>query len=114
MHHLNLKSLRKDLILSFYYLDQNGAIHIRRSDQRGGQKFHPAELTPNFLMEVFELETIPKFLQSETTGLTAKINPSNLSSNDFYTVKGPGLDVAIKRTEIKDRSSGKHWADRFN
>ena len=64
-------------------------------------------MTPDFLMDVFNLESIPKFLKSEKTELTVKINPSNLDPNDFYTVRGPGLDVAKRKIKDRNRNYGK-------
>lgn len=58
-------------------------------------------------MDVFNLESIPKFLKSEKTELTVKMNPSNLDPNDFYTVKGPGLDVVKRKIKDRNRNFGK-------
>ena len=67
-----------------------------------------AEVAPNFLMDVFDLESLPQFLKSESTGLTVTINPSKLTPNDIYTVQGPGSDISQKRIQSENRNYGKN------
>ena len=84
-------------------------IHIRRSDKKNEEVFYVADVTPDFLMGVFELESPPKFLKSQSTGIKMKINRSNIAVNDTYTVEGPGPDMRISRQEGENRDNGKDF-----
>ena len=68
-------------------------IHIRRSDQQRSKEFYTTEVTAEFLMEAFKLESMPKFLEAASTGLIVQIIPSNLVANEFYIVEGPGRNI---------------------
>ena len=76
-------------------------IHIRRSDKKNEEVFYAADVTPDFLMSVFELKSPPKFLKLESTGIKMKILQSNLVLNETYTIEGPGPDMVI-RAETHD------------
>ena len=82
-----------DILSHFSENDVMGVIHIRRSDEQTGKEFYTGEVTPDFLKDVFKLESEPHFLESESTGLTVRIIASNLIPNEFYVVEGPGKKV---------------------
>ena len=50
--------------------------------------FDIEEIDPEFLQEVFQLVSAPKFLVSETTGKVTKIEKWKLVANDYYTING--------------------------
>ena len=86
-------------------------IHIRRSDKKNEEVFYAADVTPDFLMGVFELKSPPKFLKSESTGIKMKILQANLVVNDTYTIEGPGPDIVISRAEGDSNDYGKFYLD---
>ena len=77
------------------FLDQS-VVHIRANDMKEGNEFFIPDVTPEFIMDVLGLESLPRFLITESTGLAVKINPSNLVANEFYVVKGSGPAVPRK------------------
>ena len=93
------------------YLLIGEVIHIRRSDKKNEEVFYAADVTPDFLMGVFELKSPPKFLKSESTGIKMKILQSNLVVNDTYTIEGPGPDIVISRAEGDSNNYGKFYLD---
>ena len=81
-------------------------VYIRASDRKEGNEFHIPDVTPEFVMEALGLESLPKSLITESTGLIEKIDPSNLVANEFYVVKG--LGPAVPRKIKLHRSEGQH------
>ena len=57
-------------------------------------------------MDVFDLESPPQILKSESTGQRIEVNPSILSSNDQYIVQGPGLDIFQRKSHAEHRDDG--------
>ena len=87
-------------------------VHIRRSDQNDGKEFFVDTVTPNFLKEVFELDSVPTHLRSESNDRTVEVSQRDLASNDFYVVKGPGSDVEMENKQ--KRAKLKRKIDRSN
>ena len=67
------------------------------------------EVSPEFLMDVFNLESPPQLLKSESTGLPIEVNTSKLCPYDNYIVQGPGRDIFHKRSKVENRNSGKYF-----
>ena len=91
------------------FSDYSFSVHIRRSDQFEADKFQANYVTPQLLQEVFELESLPRFLKKESDSEIVPIIPSALNKNDFYIIKGPGKVVEGEMKKLKDlatRQSG--------
>ena len=69
-----------------------------------GNEFYIVQVTAKFLQEVFELESAPEYLKLDRTGRIVKIDPSYLIPNEFYVVKGPGLEIISRMREIRNSS----------
>ena len=84
------------------FSDNSFTVNIRRSDQFEGDKFEATYVTPQLLQKVFELESLPEFLKTESDSRIVPIIPSALNKNDFYIIKGPGKAVEGKMKKLKD------------
>ena len=90
----------------FFISDNSFSVHIRRSDQFQADKFEASYVTPQLLQKVFELESLPEFLKTESDSRIVPIIPSALSKNDFYIIKGPGEEVKGDMKILKNRATG--------
>ena len=88
------------------FSDNSFTVNIRRSDQFHGDKFEASYVTPQLLQKVFELESLPEFLKTESDSRIVPIVPSALSKNGFYIIKGPGEKVHGKMETPKNRETG--------
>ena len=88
------------------FSDNKFTVHIRRSDQFYGDKFEANDVTPLLLQEVFELESLPRFLKTELDNQIVRIIPSALKKNGFYVIKGTGEEVKGKMEIPKNRETG--------
>ena len=88
------------------FSDNNFSVHIRRSDQFEADKFEASYVTPQLLQKVFELESLPEFLKTESDSQIVPIIPSALRKNDFYIIKGPGEEVKGDMKILKNRATG--------
>ena len=88
------------------FSDNSFTVNIRRSDQFEGDKFEASYVTPQLLQKVFELESLPEFLKTESDSRIVPIIPSALSKNGFYIIKGPGGNVYGKMETPKNRETG--------
>ena len=66
-------------------------IHVRRDNEEHALEFKMDKVTPMLLQKVFQLESAPDFLISETHGEVVGIDKSELKANEYYTING--LDV---------------------
>ena len=82
------------------------SVHIRRNDQFEAKQFQTNYITPELLQEVFELKSLPRFLETESNSQIVPIIPSALSKNDFYIIKGPGEEVKGDMKILKNRATG--------
>ena len=64
---------------------------MRHKSSEHALDFDIDEIDPEFLQEVFQLVSAPKFLISETTGKVTKIEKLKLVPNDYYTINGEDI-----------------------
>ena len=80
-------------------------IHVMLSDDIGEKhKFDTKMVTAEFLQEVFNLKTIPKYLTLEKDGITVPINKAYLKSGETYILKHSGQGLTLD-TSGSDRTS---------
>ena len=88
------------------FSDNSFTVNIRRSDQFYGKKFEAKDVTPLLLLEVFKLESLPRFLETELDDQIVRIIPSALKKDGFYIIEGPGEAVKSKMEIPKNRDTG--------
>ena len=64
---------------------------MRHKSSEHALDFDIDEIDPEFLQEVFQLVSAPKFIISETTGKVTKIEKLKLVPNDYYTINGEDI-----------------------
>ena len=101
---MGIYKIQRLQILKFLLSDET-FVYIRRSDKVNGNRFYIDQVTAEFLMNVFELESAPKYLKSESTGTIVNIDPSYLEPDEFYVVKGPGPDIITRMRKIRNQGN---------
>ena len=73
-----------------------GVVYIQSRGQKDNFEFDINEVTPSLLKDVFELESLPYFLQSKANKKLVEIEKQDLVLNEQYLINSPNHEVTKK------------------
>jgi hypothetical protein len=66
--------------------------------------FAISHVTPEFLQDVFELDTIPDYIKVAKNREIVEIKQSNLVANENYIIQGPKRMTMRKRRKLREKT----------
>ena len=73
-----------------------GVVYIQSRGQKENFEYDINEVTPSLLKDVFELESLPYFLQSKANKKSVEIEKRDLVLNEQYLINSPNQEVTKK------------------
>ena len=73
-----------------------GVVYIQSRGQKDNFEFDINEVTPSLLKDVFELESLPYFLQTKANKKLVEIEKPALVLNEQYLINSPNHEVTKK------------------
>ena len=87
-----------------------GVVYIQSRGQKDNFEFDINEVTPSLLKDVFELESLPYFLQSKANKKLVEIEKQDLVLNEQYLINSPNHEVT-KKNKSRRRSKTRQNRD---
>ena len=87
-----------------------GVVYIQNRGQKDNFEFDINEVTPSLLKDVFELESLPYFLQTKSNKKLVEIVKPALVLNEQYLINSPNHEVT-KKNKRRRRSKRRQNRD---
>ena len=89
-------SIYFNYIVQIFSESMCGVVYIQSRGQKDNFEFDINEVTPSLLKDVFELESLPYFLQTKANKKLVEIEKTALVLNEQYLINSPNHEVTKK------------------